>query len=146
MRSVSSSFIATALLLLALPSHADDTYQVSKTDALVLVGGEGKASVTISAKRGWHLNEEAPLTLKLGTTPGLETDKAKLIRSDLALSNETQARFDVGIRALEPGKKTLDAEVGFVLCQESACRPVKEKVTIAVDASVASAKKVGKRK
>jgi hypothetical protein len=127
--------LAAALSVLALPALADDTYQVSKTDAVVAVGGKGTASVTVSAKKGWHLNAEAPLTLKLGSTPGLQTDKPKLGRPDLALSTDAEARFDVGVTASEPGKKTLDAEVGFVLCQEEACRPIKEKVSLAVDAT-----------
>jgi hypothetical protein len=142
------------LLASALPARADDTYQVSKTDAVVTVGSKGKASVTIAAKKGWHLNAEAPLTLRLATTPGLETEKAKLGRSDLAQSNETQARFDVAVTAAEPGKKTLEAEASFVLCQEDSCRPVKEKVTLAVEASEAqkaetkaeTPKKAGKKK
>jgi hypothetical protein len=35
--------------------------------------------------------------------------------------------------AAEPGKKTIEAEAGFVLCREDACRPVKEKMTLTVD-------------
>ena len=127
--------LAVALSAFALPARADDTYQISKTDAVVAVGSKGTASVTISAKKGWHLNAEAPLTLKLASSPGLQTDKPKLGRADLALSTESQARFDVGVTATEPGKKTLDAEVGFVLCQEEACRPIKEKLSLVVDAS-----------
>ena len=117
----------------AVPARADDTYQVSKTDAVVAVGIPGKASITVSAKQGWHLNAEAPLTLKLGSTPGLQTEKTKLGRADLALSTETQARFDIGVTASEPGKKTLEADVGFVLCREDACRPIKQKVSLVVD-------------
>jgi hypothetical protein len=135
MHRISQALLLTALLAPALPAHADDNYQVSKTDAVVTVGSKGKASVTIAAKQGWHLNAEAPLTLKLGTTPGLDLDKAKLGRPDLAMSNETQARFDVGITASEPGKKALDAEASFVLCQENACQPVKSKLTLNVDAT-----------
>jgi hypothetical protein len=138
--------LAAMLWALALPARADDTYQVSKTDAVVAVGSKGTASVTISARKGWHLNAEAPLTLKLGNAPGLQTDKPKLGRSDLALSTESQARFDVGVTASEPGRKTLEAEVGFVLCQEDACRPIKDKVSLVVDASPEPAKKPAKRK
>ena len=112
---------------------SDDSYKVSKTDASLTAGGKGKASVTISAKNGWHLNAEAPLTLKLLPAAGVEVDKAKLGRGDLALSNGTSARFDVGMTAAEPGKKVVEAEAGFVLCQEDSCRPIKEKVTLAVD-------------
>jgi len=137
MNRICKALVFAALLAPALPAHADDNYQVSKTDAVVTVGSKGKASVTIAAKQAWHLNAEAPLTLKLSTTPGLELEKAKLVRSDLAMSNETQARFDVGITPSEPGKKALDAEASFVLCQESACQPVKSKLTLNVDASEA---------
>jgi DsbC/DsbD-like thiol-disulfide interchange protein len=128
---------------------ADTSYEVSKTDASLTAGGKGTASVTISAKKGWHLNAEAPLTLKLLPAPGVEVDKAKLGRGDLALSNETSARFEVAMTATEPGKKSIEAEAGFVLCQEDSCRPIKEKVTLAVDVAAsgtAAAKRSAKRK
>lgn len=120
-------------LFLAGSARADDNYEVSKTDASLAAGGKGMASVTISAKKGWHLNAEAPLTLKLVPPAGVEVDKAKLGRGDLAASNEKSARFDVGVSASEPGMKVIEAEAGFVLCQEESCRPVKEKVALAVD-------------
>ena len=134
-----AAILAAILAPLALPlflagsARADDSYEVSKTDASLIAGGKGKASVTLSAKKGWHLNAEAPLTLKLLPPAGVEVDKAKLSRSDLALSNATSARFDVGMTAAEPGKKMVEAEAGFVLCQEDSCRPIKEKVTLVVD-------------
>jgi hypothetical protein len=127
--------IALTLLFAHSSSAADDSYAVSKTDASLTVGGKGKASVTISAKKGWHINAEAPLTLKLLPTTGVTVDKAKLGRGDLALSNETTARFEVGLMAAEPGKMAIEAEAGFVLCQQDSCRPIKEKLTLAVDAS-----------
>ncbi len=127
------SAIALTLLWAASARAADGSYEISKTDARMTAGGKGKATVTIAARKGWHLNAEAPLTLKLVPQPGVEVDKAKLGRSDLALSNETSARFDIGLTATEPGKKMVEAETGFVLCQEQACRPIKENLTIAVD-------------
>src|ERR1700690_4276844 len=129
---------ALTLCLAGSSQAADGSYEVSKTDASLTAGGKGKASVTITAKKGWHLNAEAPLTLKLLPAPGVEVEKAKLGRGDLALSNETSARFDVGMTAAEPGKKSIEAEAGFVLCQEDSCRPVKEKVTLAVDVASAA--------
>jgi hypothetical protein len=133
-----------AILLLASPSRAADvTFEVSKTDASAPVGKKAKASVTITAKKGWHLNAEAPLTLKMTPAAGVVIDKAKLGRGDLALSNDTTARFDVGLLASEPGKLTVEAEAGFVLCQETACRPIKEKLTFTVDTT---APKVGPEK
>jgi len=138
-----AAILAAQAAAIALPlflagfTRADDSYDVSKTDASLTAGGKGKASVTISAKKGWHLNAEAPLTLKLVPEAGVEVDKAKLSRGDLALSSGASARFDVGMTAAEPGKKLVEAEAGFVLCQEDSCRPIKEKVTLAVDVAPA---------
>ena len=130
------------IILLAGSSQATDgTYEVSKTDATLTPGAKGKASVTIAAKQGWHLNAQAPLTLKLLPTQGVDVDKAKLGRSDLAQSNETSARFDIALTAAEPGKKTIECEAGFVLCQEDSCRPVREKLTLAVDVAAPEAPK-----
>jgi len=128
----------TALFSLALlPSPrgfaADQSYDVSKSDASLAAGGKGKASVTITAKNGWHLNAEAPLTLKLAPTPGVTADKEKLARADLAMSTPATARFEVGVTSGESGKKTVQAEASFVLCQEDSCRPVKEKISFDVD-------------
>jgi hypothetical protein len=136
--------IALSLLLARSSGAADDSYALSKTDASLTVGSKGKASVTISAKNGWHINAEAPLTLKILPPTGVTVDKTKLGRGDLALSNETTARFDIGLTASEPGKMAVEAEAGFVLCQEDSCRPIKEKFTLAVDASSPAAA-TGKR-
>jgi hypothetical protein len=137
MKRIHQGLILALLSAPAVHARAEDNYQIGKTDAVVTVGSKGKASVTIAAGKGWHLNAEAPLTLKLGSTPGIQTDKAKLGRSDLAMSTDAQARFDIGVTASEPGKKTLDAEASFVLCQEESCQPVKAKVTLAVLADAA---------
>ncbi len=126
---------AATLFLTRTPVAADETYQVTKSDAATTVGVKAKADVTILAKKGWHLNAEAPLTLKLTPTPGVELDKAKLGRGDLALSTESTARFEFTLTSSEPGKKTIAAEASFVLCQEESCRPIREKLTLSVDAA-----------
>ena len=56
-----------------------------------------------------------------------------MTRADLALSTDSQARFDVMFTASEPGRRKVEAEASFVLCQESACRPVREKVALEVE-------------
>lgn len=129
-----------AFLTLATPTRAaDDTFAIAKTDAKGLVGVKATASVTITARKGWHLNQEAPFTLKLAPAAGVAVDKPKLARADLAVSTDTQARFDVPLTLSEPGKKTVEAEAAFVLCQEDSCRPVKEKLTLGAEATAAAA-------
>ena len=124
--------LAAAALAPAL-GHAGELHDVTTTPAQGKVGVKGTANVTLSAKNGWHLNEQAPVSLKLAPGPGITVEKAKLVRKDLAEAGKEKARFDVAFTASEPGKKTIDGEANFVICQEQACKPVKEKITLAVD-------------
>jgi hypothetical protein len=126
-----------AFLLAAPVQAADGTFAVAARGATGEVGAKLQATVTIQAKQGWHLNHEAPLTLKLSPVPGVAVDKAKLVREDLAFASETEARFTVGLTLAEPGKKAVEAEAGFVLCRQDACRPIKEKLTLAAEATAA---------
>jgi hypothetical protein len=121
--------LASFAFLLAAQAHAGDgTFEVVTAGAVGEVGAAAHANVTIKAKQGWHLNHD-----------GVGLDKAKLGRQDLALDGETEARFDVGLTLSEPGKKVIEGVAGFVLCREDACRPIKEKVTLAVEASAGKA-------
>ena len=130
-----SAAVALTMFLAGSTRAADDSYEVSKTDASLTAGTKGKASVTISAKKGWHLNAEAPLTLKLTPGPGITVEKPRLARADLATSSDSSARFNVVLLATRAGDGEVQAEAGFVLCQETLCRPIKEKVVIGVEAS-----------
>jgi hypothetical protein len=134
--------VLAALLLGAAPrAHAADNYDIQQTDVKATVGTKAVASVTISAKKGWHVNAEAPLTMKLAPEPGIAVDKNRLTRADLAESTQDRARFDVPFTASEAGKKTIAVEASFVMCQATTCQPVKEKLTLAVEAVPAAKKK-----
>jgi DsbC/DsbD-like thiol-disulfide interchange protein len=115
------------------------TYEVKKDQAKATVGVKGKTGVTIAAKPGWHVNEDAPLTMKLTPDPGIAVDKPRLTRADLAQQSKEMARFEVAFTPSEAGRKTINAEASFVMCQATTCMPVKEKIALAVD--VAPAKK-----
>jgi hypothetical protein len=135
-RSTALSTLAsvTALALSVGLAHASsDMYDVQIAEAKATVGAKGKASVTIVGKNGWHVNEDAPVSMKLAPGSGITVDKPKLTKADLAERTQDRARFDVAFTAAEAGKKTIDAEATFVMCQASACKPVKEKVTLAVE-------------
>ena len=141
--------VSFAFLLAAHAQAGDGTFEVVAAGAAGGVGTPVLAKVTIKAKQGWHLNHEAPLTLKLSPVPGVTFDKAKLVRKDLAFASETEARFDVGLTLSAPGKKEVEAEAGFVLCREDACRPIKEKLILAAEATAEKAtpaKKPGKKR
>jgi DsbC/DsbD-like thiol-disulfide interchange protein len=131
-------FAALALFVAAVcapgASRADQaTYELKKDEARATVGVKGKTSVTIAARPGWHVNEEAPLTMKLTPDPGIAVDKARLTRADLAQQSKEMARFEVAFTPSEPGRKTINCEASFVMCQATTCLPVKEKIALAVD-------------
>ena len=140
------SLLACVTLLLASGAQAaDGTYEVSSVPVTAAVGIPTKVGVTIRAKGGWHLNHDAPLTLKLTPSAGVRIDKPHMSRADLASSSDSAARFDVRLVLANPGKKTIEGETRFVLCQKEACRPIKEKLTLNAEAT-APAKAAKKRK
>jgi hypothetical protein len=120
-------------------ARADETYEVKKTDAKATVGVKGTTSITIAAKSGWHVNEEAPVSVKLTPQAGIAVEKAKLTKADLAQRTKDLARFDVAFTPSEAGRKTINCEASFVMCQATTCKPIREKIALAVD--VAPAKK-----
>jgi hypothetical protein len=138
---------ALALLLMSgSQARAEDIYEVRKSDAKAAVGVKATTSVTIAAKGGWHVNAEAPVSLKLLPDPGIAVVKPKLTRADLAKSTDDLAQFDVAFTASEPGRKTINAECSFVMCQATTCKPVKEKIALAVDVAPAGAPPAAKKK
>ncbi len=119
---------------LAGAANADEMYDLRKADVNAQVGVRSLASVTIAAKNGWKVNEEAPVTVKLTPETGIALEKAKLTKADLAQRTKDLARFDVAFTASEVGRKTIKAEAKFVMCQETTCKPVTEKIDLAVNA------------
>jgi hypothetical protein len=142
-RRSSSLLLLSSMLLAAAAARAEGpTHEIRKTESTVAVGGKGNASLTIAAKNGWHVNAEAPITVSLSTTDtGLTVAKPKLSRADLAESTKDAARFDIAFATAADapaGKKTINAEAKFVMCQESACKPVKETLALNVEVTPAA--------
>jgi hypothetical protein len=131
--ALATAAMACGLALGSGSARADSLYEVTKTEPKLAVGGTATASVTIKAKGGWHMNAEAPITVALTPTAGVSVPKPKLSRSDLAASTQESARFDIPVSATEAGKKTIAAEARFVICQQEACKPVKETLALALD-------------
>jgi hypothetical protein len=132
-------------------AFADDTHLVKALPAKATLGSATVVSVTIEGRNGWHINSEAPISLKVSPPPGVSVAKQKLGRADLVESTDTKARFDVSATLAEVGAKTISAEATFVVCQETACKPVKETLSLTVSTEAPSApttksKAKGKRK
>ena len=144
-RSLLSLMLATGVTLAAGAARAETLYEIAKTEPKVAVGATATASLTIKAKGGWHVNAEAPITVALTPPAGVTLLKAKLTRADLAASSVDSARFDIPVAAKETGKQTIGAEARFVICQEQACKPVKETLAFAVEVTAATATKTAKK-
>ena len=114
---------------------ADNTYEVKTSPVKATLGEKAIASVNIATKTGWHLNAEAPFSLKLTPGQGITVEKPRLQRADLAASTDASARFDVALIASKEGHGEVQAEASFVICQETICRPIKEKLAINVETS-----------
>lgn len=132
--------------LLTATAHAEDTHAVSAAPGKTKVGTPATMAVTIEGKNGWHLNAEAPITMKLSPSAGVTVPKDKLGRGDLAESTQQRARFDVTATPNDVGPKRIEAEARFVMCQETACKPVKETVVLALEALASEAPGDGKAK
>jgi hypothetical protein len=125
---------ATAALLVGGRARASDgeTYSIEQHAAESAVGAPGKASLTVVGKNGWHVNADAPITVSLVADEGIALSKSKMTRGDLVESSKERARFEVGFTSATAGKKKITADTRFVMCQEQACKPVKETVTLTV--------------
>jgi hypothetical protein len=132
-RFILALLLAAAVLLPGAARAEDKLYEIKQTGPQAAVGAKATTSVTIATKNGWHVNAEAPITLSLTAPVGITLPKAKLGRADLAQSTQVSARFDVAFEAAEPGAKVISAEARFVICQETACKPVKETLSLNID-------------
>jgi hypothetical protein len=136
---LASTLLAASVLLVAPRARAEEKlYEIKNTETTVAVGAKATTSVTIATKNGWHVNADAPITLTLTAPAGITLAKAKLARADLAASTQESARFDVAFEAAEIGAKVISAEARFVLCQATACKPVKETLSLNVDVAAAA--------
>jgi len=122
-------------------ARAESTHTVEAPEVALTTGKAGSATVTVLGRNGWHVNEEAPITLTINAPAGVAIAKAKLSRTDLAESKPERARFDVQVTAEKAGRQPVQAEARFVMCQESACKPVKETVTLMLEVSTDAAAK-----
>lgn len=138
LRTIPALFVAATLLFHGTARAEDQLYEIKKMETKVAVGAKATTSVTISTKNGWHVNGEAPITLSLTAPAGITLSKAKLARADLAASTLESARFDVAFEAAEVGAKVINAEARFVICQATACKPVKETLALTIDVAASA--------
>jgi hypothetical protein len=127
-----SSSLGGALSARSAAAAEPAFYAIVKESKGARAGTPALASVAIVGKNGWHVNAEAPIVLSLVADPGVALVKSKLTRGDLAESSLERARFDIAFTASAAGRKAITGDARFVMCQEQACKPVRETVTLEV--------------
>jgi hypothetical protein len=130
--AVSFATLGVAQLTAAAAEKDAELFEVKSSDSKATVGVKGTTSLTIAGKNGWHVNEEAPVSLTLTPETGIAVDKAKLTKADLAEHSKEMARFDVAFTASKPGRQIINAQASFVICQATACKPIRQTLALAV--------------
>ena len=98
MKTTLYSVAAIAATLAIVPLVlAGDLFEVKGAPASATVGAKEKTPLTLSAKNGWHVNEQAPIPVKLAAGTGITLDKAKLTRADLAETTKDKVSYAIGM-------------------------------------------------
>ena len=116
-----------SLVALAEPDVVS-LYEV-KTDgsSTEVKGGEkGKVVISITARNGAHVSDEAPLRIELSSKEAkLEKDKLtladSLVKKAAGSTEYPDPRFEVAFTAPASGKATVDAKMTFFICTEKVC-------------------------
>jgi len=132
-------FAITALFVTAFASSAiaADEYDLAVTSpSSAKAGQKAEASVVVTAKSGWKVNQDYPAKLILEETAGVKLEKTKLSKGDAAKFDKHTAEFKVALTAEAAGKKEIKGTLKFAVCDEAAtsCVTKKESVVISVDA------------
>ena len=113
-------------------------YDVSTegTSTKVKAGEKGKVVISIAAKNGAHVSDEAPLRIELSSKES-KLDKEKLALADSVGPKEVGPRsavkFEVGFAPSAHGKTTVDAKMTFFICTEKLCSRQTKNLSLPVE-------------
>ncbi len=137
--------LAVILLAPAAFAAADEAaiasmYDVSTegTSTTVKAGEKGKVVISIRAKNGAHVSDEAPLRIELSSKES-KLDQEKITLADSLNKKEKNAkvypdpRFEVGFTPATQGKTTVEAKMTFFICTDSLCSRQTKKFSFPVE-------------
>ena len=134
---------ATACAADVEPSSGPDIasmYDVSTegTTTKMKAGEKGKVVISIRAKNGAHVSDEAPLRIDLSSKES-KLDQEKITLADSLNKKAKDAkdypnpRFEVGFTPSTQGKTSVDAKMTFFICTESLCSRQTKKLSLPVE-------------
>ena len=96
-------------------------------------GQEAIAHVRVQPRAPWHMNLDYPAKLHLRAPADVEL-AAPLLRKDDAQRFDDQAlEFSVLFTPKAKGPRTIEAQLDFAVCGDSACGPVSESLQLAFE-------------
>jgi hypothetical protein len=101
-------------------------YQVRLAERVdVTVGAASPLSVAVAPNQGLTISRDAPMRIAIAPSPGLDVNKRRLSRSDAADPAADSPRFELNLRAAEPGDHAVAIDLAFWLCGRAVCRPIR---------------------
>lgn len=128
--------LALPLGILSSPALAADKVaaDVDMTGpAKLSTGGTGELAITISAREGWKLSLEAPLSIKLSAPGNLSLKKTKLGAGDGAADkSKKNYSFPTTVTGKSAGAGKVEAKITYFMCTEEVCKRFKAKKEVAL--------------
>ena len=136
--------MSVLMLVCAVPAWAEtdiaSLYEVTTdgTSTKLKAGETGKLVISIKAKNGAHVSDEAPLKIELSSRQSTLT-KDKLTLADSlnpkkdGEKNYPDPRFEVPFTPTAHGPATLEAKMTFFICTEKLCSRQVKHLTLPVE-------------
>jgi hypothetical protein len=124
---VVAAILTLASTALAADPEATEFYDVTTegSSQKVKAGEQGQLIISIKAKNGAHVSDEAPLKIEL-SSPTAALTKSKLSLADSVSAKKEGApypdpRFVVPFTPSAHGRTTVEAKMTFFICTEKQC-------------------------
>jgi hypothetical protein len=127
--------IAAALAVTACTAaRADESgYELRVATELTIEQGASSAiSVAIVPAAGRTISPDGPVRLAVTAPDALGLPRRRYARKDAADPAADAPRFDVRVKAREPGEHAVALDIRFWLCGSRVCRPITATRTVTV--------------
>ena len=101
------------------------TYKVRIVPGDAKAGAEAKSIIEVTPLPGYKMNKEFPSKLRIGKSEGVSTPKSEYSKGDAEVT-EKILRFKVAFTAAKAGKINLNGSADFSVCNESACKLIRD--------------------
>jgi hypothetical protein len=136
--------MSVLMLVCAVPAWAEtdvaSLYEVTTdgTSTKLKAGETGKLVISIKAKNGAHVSDEAPLKIELSSRQSTLTKDKLTLADSLNQKKDGEAnypnpRFEVPFTPTAHGPATLEAKMTFFICTEKLCSRQVKNLTLPVE-------------